>query len=507
MYGLYWFLLRKEKLFHFNRLFLIAAVLLSLLLPLIPVHFSFQIYSINDIVPIYSNSFVHENLLYMDSFVKSQPGSNTIKNSNQNYLSIILFSIYIIGAALLLFRFIRNINVIKRKRHPNKTIKFDGYEIVLTDEKTGPCCFLRTIFVNKEDYHNNRIDAQLINHELEHARQLHTIDVLFMEVLKIIYWFNPIFILYDKAIRINHEYLADRGVVKHKSDKTTYANTLLMTALESNNLALTSSSNYSFIKNRIIMLTKTNPRGTLATVRIVLTISLMLIVSTLLSSQTTGNEVKGFVVNKYGKYLSGVRVNVSGQNSKVVTDALGHFVIKNVAGNAKLAFSADNYKSQSVVPVFTSEMVVKLEADKTNEEIKNNFTEYFPAQGSNPVIVINGVIEEKLSMADIDPDNKVASIIILTGNEAINKYGEKAQNGAIEIVTRTAEQEKIDTNQLNTPEAKLKTLFIVDGKVYNGDINTIPSETIESISVHKYTSDYDKYGESGKEKVIEIKTK
>lgn len=506
MYGLFWFLLRKEKLFHFNRFFLLLAILLSLILPLIPFQINLQNASINDIVSTYNNSLVHESVTSMDSFVESQPGSNNAQNSNLTNLSLILVIIYIIGAVLFLFRFVRNVNVIIRRMRLNKILKFDGYKIVLTNERTTPCCFLRTIFVNKEDYYNKRIEAELLNHELGHVTQLHTIDILFIEVLKIIYWFNPLLLIYDRAIRINHEYLADNSVVKHKLDKTTYANILLITVLKANNLALTSSSNYLYIKNRIIMLTKANPRGTFASIRIALTISLMLFISTLLSFQQKGQEVKGFVINKYGKYLSGVQIDVSGQNSKVVTDAFGHFVIKNVAENARLTFSTDNYKTQSLIPVFTAEMVVKLEVDKSNEEIRKNYTEYFPTQGSNPVIVINGVIEERLSMADIDPSNGVASIIILPGNEAIKKYGEKVKNGAIEIVTEASTQKNKESIRLNTPESSLKTLFIVDGKVYNGDINSIRPESIESISVRNYTSVYDKYGESGKEKVIEIKT-
>jgi hypothetical protein len=81
-----------------------------------------------------------------------------------------------------------------------------------------PCCFFSNIYLNRDDYLKGRIDKELFDHELEHVRQSHTIDIILIELLKILYWFNPVHILYDRAIRINHELLADNEVLRDRSD-------------------------------------------------------------------------------------------------------------------------------------------------------------------------------------------------------------------------------------------------------------------------------------------------
>lgn len=257
------------------------------------------------------------------------------------------------------------------------------------------------------------------------------------------------------------------------------------------------------------MLKKSKPGKLHAGIRTLSTLILMLLVFVSLSFQNTGKEIRGFVVNKYGKHLSGVQISVSGQKNKVNSDAMGHFVIRNVQETATITISAEDYESQTVSPVFTSEMVIRLQPDVSQEELRKRSAEFFPAPGSRPLIVINGVAEEKLSMADIDPANHVASLKIYTGNDAVTRFGEKAKNGAVEITTEpgTASEKSKIGPPADSPEFKEKTLVLIDGKVYTGDIKDIPRNTVESMSVRNYSSDYDKYGFKGKEKVIEFKTR
>ena len=91
---------------------------------------------------------------------------------------------------------------------------------------------------------------------MEHVRQSHTIDIILIELVKIFYWFNPVHILYDRAIRINHEYLADNGVINDNSDIKSYADKLLGFITGRSNMSLTSGSNNSFTKMRLMMMMK-----------------------------------------------------------------------------------------------------------------------------------------------------------------------------------------------------------------------------------------------------------
>ena len=258
LFGLYWFLLRKEKLFVFNRFFLIASVVFSLVLPFISIPVNFQVTpQLNDIIPAYN--YVRPEISSTDNIVPgdvniSQP--YIVKKTSVINISAILLALYISGVILFLIRFLRNIYLIIRMSKLSEKISFKGYRIVLTNDKTGPCCFFSNIFLNRDDYLNGKIDKELLNHELEHARQSHTFDIILIELVKIFYWFNPVHILYERAIRINHEYLADNGVISDNSDIKSYADKLLSFISGRSNMSLTSGSNHSFTKKRFIMMTK-----------------------------------------------------------------------------------------------------------------------------------------------------------------------------------------------------------------------------------------------------------
>ncbi|MFT4094880.1 MAG: M56 family metallopeptidase [Niabella sp.] len=96
----------------------------------------------------------------------------------------------------------------------------------------------------------------MLEHELAHTRQKHSLDILFFELLQIVCWFNPVFFLYKRSVKINHELLADAAVVKKSGNVHSYQNILLQRATAPSALALASSFNFLTTKKRLIMLTK-----------------------------------------------------------------------------------------------------------------------------------------------------------------------------------------------------------------------------------------------------------
>src|SRR5450759_236479 len=157
---------------------------------------------------------------------------------------------------LLRIRFLRNIFFISHQKRLSEKITYSGQKLVLIDQQINPFCFFNAIFVSKQDYLNNNIAKELLTHELEHINQSHSIDVIFIELIQIIYWFNPVLILYNRAIRANHEYLADSGVIKASPDIKGYANNLINFISCKRNIPLTSGFNPSLTRKRLIMLTK-----------------------------------------------------------------------------------------------------------------------------------------------------------------------------------------------------------------------------------------------------------
>jgi hypothetical protein len=101
--------------------------------------------------------------------------------------------------------------------------------------------------------------------------------ILFLELVRIVYWFNPILILYSRAIRVNHEYMADNGVLRDSLDIKSYADKLLSFISYKRNIPLTSGFNHSLTKRRLLMITKPKSKSAIYGLRITLTLCMILV--------------------------------------------------------------------------------------------------------------------------------------------------------------------------------------------------------------------------------------
>jgi hypothetical protein len=109
-----------------------------------------------------------------------------------------------------------------------------------------------------------------------------------IELVKVLFWFNPVFILFDRAIRINHEYLADRDVVEKAVDAATYAERLLKFVSDKSQISFTSGASYKFTQKRIRMLFS-DYRSSYPGFKISGIISLVLFFFAFLSLKISGN--------------------------------------------------------------------------------------------------------------------------------------------------------------------------------------------------------------------------
>ncbi|OJX50989.1 MAG: hypothetical protein BGO88_07280 [Flavobacterium sp. 38-13] len=243
--GVYILFLEKEKMNVFNRVYLLASLAVSFAIPFIqfePIHEELQ----QNLIP------------YAVQTIKAQ----AISIEQQSDYSVwILWILYGTITSLFIFRFIKNLLSITKKIQSNPKKKFEISTLVLVKEKIVPHTFLNYIFINKEDYENRNVEEELYTHELTHVRQKHTIDVLVIEILKTLFWFNPILIFYKKAIQLNHEFLADAKVVKSYNNVPFYQNLLLEKASWNSNSYLASNLNFLVTKKRLIMMTKTTSKS------------------------------------------------------------------------------------------------------------------------------------------------------------------------------------------------------------------------------------------------------
>lgn len=178
-----------------------------------------------------------------------------------NYWPTFLWSIYGLGMCLFTMKFLVNLFKIFSTIKKNPKYKKQSIINVLVEGLKVPHTFFSYIFLNKKEFEQHLIPKEVLLHEESHATQKHSIDVILIELLQIFFWFNPIIYIFKKAIKLNHEFLADQAVIKSGIQATIYQQILLSFSLNSAYQPLTNAINYSSIKKRFtIMKAKTSKR-------------------------------------------------------------------------------------------------------------------------------------------------------------------------------------------------------------------------------------------------------
>ena len=246
----YHLMLEREKMHQFNRFYLLFSILISFVIPFL----SFEIIKI---VPVVQNIESLNTIITSSAIPENEIQENvTPIKENINFTPCILWSLYGMISFVLLLRFGKNIWKLYLKSKSYLKIKYKNANLILVDKKMLPHTFLNSIFVNIDDYNNRNIEDELYTHELVHVTQKHTLDILFIEFLKAIFWFNPLFIFYKKAIQLNHEFLADEEIVKTYNNVPFYQSLLLQKSSNYQTIYLASNLNYLVTKKRLLMMTK-----------------------------------------------------------------------------------------------------------------------------------------------------------------------------------------------------------------------------------------------------------
>lgn len=287
--------LQREKMFVFNRIFLISALILSVSIPFMKIQ---KIKSIeNQISRVYQLKTIQKPQQATAIAPDANPVQNSIYSVSQNQtektidiqstIQIIYFSV----ALLLMIRFLNNLKLLFKKIRKSKKIKKNGFTIVLIGKGSIPFSFLNYMFVAEDEFENGFLSSPVFGHELAHIRQKHSLDVILVEILKIIYWFNPFIWSYKKQIQLNHEFLADSEVNRLNYDPIGYK-LLLIESTASRPNVLSSSFSYLSTKKRIIMMSKNTTR-TRTRQRILQSLSIPLFISgMLIFSQTVQAQQK-----------------------------------------------------------------------------------------------------------------------------------------------------------------------------------------------------------------------
>ena len=249
LYGFYKLALEHNAMHQFKRFYLLASLIFALTIPLITITYT------SSVTPELVPTFVPAAEVTQNA----SPLLTPIEPST-SILPYILWSLYGLGVFIFGSRFALNLFRLKRKIETSETLPKYGFTLALLPQTIVPHSFFRWIFLSRKRYENNEIAPEVLAHEATHVRQKHSLDILFIELLQVFFWFNPLIWLSKKSIKLNHEFLADRGALENDSDVYHYQHILLSYASSTDHAALESPFNYSLTKKRILMLSKTISR-------------------------------------------------------------------------------------------------------------------------------------------------------------------------------------------------------------------------------------------------------
>jgi BlaR1 peptidase M56/surface antigen-like variable number repeat protein len=243
------------NLTHFSwmRIYLLISLTLSLILPLliIPIHWS------SSVIP--STLFNNYNFLSGNQ-PEGYSGTLSLNNRSMNIqqgLIILFLALYIIGLLYKAYNFAKNLKSIQNCIKQNPKIRDGGFWFVDLNETMPPSSFFNYIFIANSYQSLSTADLQRIkDHEKIHAQQLHSLDVLFIEFISIVFWFNPLLIYLKKSIQEIHEYIVDEKITERDKGKKDYAELLFKLASEVKGFNLSAGFTGNQIKRRIVMITK-----------------------------------------------------------------------------------------------------------------------------------------------------------------------------------------------------------------------------------------------------------
>lgn len=266
-YAVYKLLLENERMFRFNRAYLLGSLIFSFIIPL-------QLFTFK---PLFESGL---NAIQLEGIEIRTSRAPINENYLLEYVFAILKRVYVIVAVVLGFRLILNVLSFFKKINRKETRSVDGVKVILTDEAVLPHSFWNAIFVNKTEFEMGKIPSELLIHEKAHLEQRHTLDILFVAVLQTVFWFNPFLSLFRKAIKLNHEFLADEAVNKKFGEVRSYQNLLLEFASNQQTVALASNINYLITKKRLLMMTKEkSPIAMILKVSSVAAVSVVLLIA------------------------------------------------------------------------------------------------------------------------------------------------------------------------------------------------------------------------------------
>jgi N-acetylmuramoyl-L-alanine amidase len=248
LFAYYWILLRNKIFHQYNRFYLLVAVAVSLLAPLVQINIWHTAEAPAPTIKLLQ--VVTSSNEYLDEIVLTAHKNNFTTEKLAALLYLLTSGVFL---SLFIQVFIKIRTLLK---HHRQTV-VDKVHFVNTTAKGTPFSFLQYIFWNDHIDINSITGNQVFKHELAHVQQKHSYDKLFLNAILIFCWCNPFFWMMRKELNMIHEFMADKIAVED-SDTEAFAAMILQATYPQYRFPLSNPFFYSPIKRRLMMLTKNN---------------------------------------------------------------------------------------------------------------------------------------------------------------------------------------------------------------------------------------------------------
>lgn len=539
-YGFYALVLRQETFFQLNRFYLLLTPLLSIVLPL--VHLEVQATQAEEVLDPWALALLAGSEGIPQTLERPLADQFTVGDA--------LVYIYLTGLTLMLLRLgVALYGLLGLLRSRRRTLR-------------GPAAsFFGHILHHKDTAGDERelLDA----HEQVHARQWHSLDVLFLELLIAGYWFHPLIYGFRRQLKLIHEFIADALVVRRTGTRYAYARLLVRysTARRDHPMLNTFAS---FTKKRLLML-KQQHSPAYRKIKYLLALPLFMGLAALFSfdliddlpvtvqqpltvatqsmermAQKPITEEKAAVSTEAITSKRQLSTNSGYQFDEIVVVAhqaaspqeptidLREIVVTAWHPSPLLADTIPDKQGKSKdLPAYQSIESAKEKADaqlSATEETKvsTNGGIAIRNQRTNepPLYVIDGTpypADGEARLEDLDPRD-IASVNVYKGEKALNLYGEDGANGVVEVWTKAGAAAQKETQTIEKQEGMIVSglpkegvVIVIDGEEFFSpeatQVKELDPENIDYVNVYKGEKAREKYGDKARNGVIEITTK
>lgn len=247
-YMFYRLLLERTSLVHFNRVVLLLTAVLSFVLPLCII----TVHEYVEAIPVTATTV-------------ETAGDEILQQAPVSFWSVygprltLLLTVVLVGGMLIRMGIVVKsfLNLKKLISNSEKQTLADGVVMAITDEPVAPFSWMRTVVMNRSDYASQTDGGAILAHERGHIRCHHSLDVVLVEVLTALQWFNPVVWFLRQDLRALHECEADQAVLSQGFNTDQYIQLLIRKAIGLPVSQLANGMSARTIKKRIVMM-KTN---------------------------------------------------------------------------------------------------------------------------------------------------------------------------------------------------------------------------------------------------------